>query len=172
LQDSLVQLVTARWDSATSTWLNATAHDIQTEDTVDRNFDFAWQTVPFSLGRGWLVWGSNNAGTGAVGALQTRELTSPTTWAAAPATIVDNTLLVNIGMTPMAGTMLAGLYQATASANDDTQGIYALGSAAAWTVPAGLQIWAGPTTIQQGERVYIGVSPTATIILEQEELYP
>lgn len=173
LQDASVQLITARWDSATSTWLNVTAHDIETENNVDRNFDFAWQTVPFSLGRGWLVWGSDNLGTGAVGALQTRELTSPTTWAIAPTTIVDNTLLVNIGVTPMAGTMLAGLYQATASANDDTQGIYALGSAAAWTVPGGLQIWNGGTnSIQQGERVYVGVSPTATIILEQEEIYP
>lgn len=173
LQDASVQLITARWDSATSTWLNVTAHDVETENNADRNFDFAWQTVSFKLGRGWLVWGSDNAGTGAVGALQTRELTSPTTWAAAPTTIVDNTLLVNIGVTPIAGTMLAGLYQATASANRDTQGIYALGSATAWTVPAGLQIWNGGTnSIQQGERVYIGVSPTATIILEQEEIYP
>jgi len=76
---------------------------------------------------------------------------------------------VNIGVLPMTGTMLAGLYQAPNSANDDIQAIFALGSGAAWS--AVQQIWSGATSLQQGQRVDIGVSPTGSIILEEQEVF-
>jgi len=163
-QDESVQLITALWTGAA--WpAAATAHELATENNVDRNFDFAWQTVPFSLGQGWLLWGSNNSSAGQV---STRTFTSPATWSAIT-NIQDDTLIVNIATLPMTGNILAGLYQAPNSANDDTQAIFALASAAAWS--AVQQIWGGPTSVQQSERVYIGVSPTGSIVLEQQEIF-
>lgn len=136
---------------------------------ADRNFDFVWQTVPFSLGQGWLLWGSDPAsGASSAGRVGARTFTSPVTWTAITG-IQDDTLLVNIATLPMTGTMLAGLYQAPMSANEDTQAIFALGSGAAWS--AVQQIWGGPTSLQQGERVYIGVSPLGSTILEQQEIF-
>jgi len=163
-QDESVQLITNLWSGAV--WpAAAIAHDLETENNTERNFDFVWQTVPFSLGQGWLVWGSDSS---SVGQVRTRTFTSPAAWSAIT-NIQDDTLGVNIGVLPMTGTMLAGLYQAPNSANDDIQAIFALGSGAAWS--AVQQIWSGASSLQQGQRVDIGVSPTGSIILEEQEVF-
>jgi hypothetical protein len=163
-QDESVQLITNLWNGAA--WpAAATAHDLETENNTERNFDFVWQTVPFSLGQGWLLWGSDSS---VAGQVSTRTFTSPATWSAIT-NIQDDTLGVNIGVLPMTGTMLAGLYQAPISANDDIQAIFALGSGAAWS--AVQQIWSGPTSLQQGQRADIGVSPTGSIILQEQEAF-
>jgi hypothetical protein len=163
-QDESVQLITNLWNGAA--WpLGATAHDLETENNVDRNFDFVWQTVPFSFGQGWLLWGSDSS---VAGQVSTRTFTSPATWSAIT-NIQADTLLVNLAPLPMTGTLLAGLYQAPNSGINDTQAIFALGSGAAWS--AVQTIWTGPTSLQQGERVYIGVPPTGSIVLEQQEIF-
>lgn len=166
-----------RWDGAAWDDANRTCHDANTETAAERDFDFSWQTLPSGRGKGWILWGSRTAVGGFY--LATRYFTSPAApgpggaWSA-PTRILDRTLGVKMGVLPLSGTLLAALYQATNSANDDLQGIYAAGGAAppAWTIPGGLTIWAGPTTIQQGERSFIGVSPTTSLILQQQELYP
>ncbi|MGB5079586.1 MAG: hypothetical protein WBO23_02455 [Burkholderiales bacterium] len=164
-QDERVQLITNLWNGAA--WpAAATAHDDETENNTERNFDFVWQTVPFSLGQGWLLWGSDS--NSSAGRVRTRTFASPAAWGAITS-IQDDTLGVNIGVLPMTGTMLAGLYQAPSSANDDIQAIFAPGSGAAWS--AVQQIWSGPTSLQQGQRVAIEVSPTGSIILEQGEIF-
>jgi hypothetical protein len=164
-QDESVQLTTVRWDG--TAWDSATrmGHDVETENNTERNFDFVWQTVPFSLGQGWLLWGSDSSSAGQV---RTRTFTFPAAWSAIT-NIQDDTLGVNIGVLPMTGTMLAALYQAPNSGNDDIQAIFALGSGAAWS--AVQQIWSGPTSLQQGQRADIGVSPTGSIILEEQEMF-
>ena len=166
LQDEAAQLITVRWTGAAWDNTNPMPHDVETENNTERNFDFVWQTVPFSLGQGWLLWGSDSSSAGQV---STRTFTSPATWSAIT-NIQDDTLGVNMAVLPMTGTMLAGLYQATNSTNRDTQAIFALGSGAAWS--AVQQIWNGGTnSIQQGQRVEIGLSPTGSIILQEQEIF-
>ena len=171
-------LASVRWDGSAWDDANRTCHGANTETRNERDFDFAWQTLPAARGQGWLVWGSRTAVAGKY--VTTMSFTSPVApgpggaWAAA-VKILDRTMMVKTGVLPLTGTLLAGLYQATGSAADDEQAIYADGGAAppAWgAIPPGQTIWAGPTTLQLGERVYIETSPTTSIILEQQELYP
>jgi len=166
-----------RWDGAAWDDANRTCHDANTETAAERDFDFSWQTLPSGRGKGWILWGSQTAVGGFY--LATRSFTSPAApgpggvWSATTK-ILDRTLGVKMGVLPLTGTLLAALYQAAGSVNDDLQGIYAAGGAAppAWTIPGGLSIWGGPTTLQQGERSFIGVSPTTSLVLQQQELYP
>lgn len=166
-----------RWDGSAWDNANRTCHDADTETAAERDFDFSWQTLPSGRGRGWILWGSRTVVGGFY--LATQSFASPAVpgpggaWSAVTR-ILDRTLGVKMGVLPLTGTLLAALYQSTASATSDLQGIYAAGGAAppAWTIPAGLTIWGGPTTVQLGERSFIGVSPTTTLLLEQQELYP
>ena len=84
------------------------------------------------------------------------------------------------------GRFVAGAYQATASANDDTESVTTIGGGAAWpnpAIPAATTLWAGPTTVQQGERVFVvtregarintGASGTGVVgILQTQEIVP
>lgn len=177
LQLSTRDVAAIRWDGAAWDDANRTCHDANTESVAERDFDFSWQTLPSGRGKGWILWGSQTA----VGGfnLATRSFTSPAApgpggaWSATNR-ILDRTLGVKMGVLPVTGTLLAALYQAAASVAGDLQGIYAAGGAAppAWTIPGVLSIWGGPTTVQQGERSFIGVSPTASLVLQQQEIYP
>jgi Tfp pilus assembly protein PilX len=166
-----------RWDGSAWDDANRTCHDANTETAAERDFDFSWQTLPSGRGKGWMLWGSRTSVGGFF--LATQSFTSPAApgpggvWSATTR-ILDRTLGVKAGVLPLTGTLLAALYQAAASTNDDIQGIYADGGAAppAWIIPAGLSIWGGPTTVQQGERSFIGISPTTSQVLQQQELYP
>ncbi|MBE0627186.1 MAG: hypothetical protein IH606_20500 [Burkholderiales bacterium] len=181
-QNDQQDIMTARWDGAAWDDANRTCHGANTETRLERDFDFAWQTLPSALGRGWLVWGSRDAVAGRY--LATQSFASPAVpgpggaWAAVTK-ILDRTLVVKMGVMPVSGTVLAGLYQSTSSATDDIQAIYADGGAAppAWTaaIPPVQTIWTGPTTLQQGERVYIETTGTAgntQIVFERQEIYP
>jgi Tfp pilus assembly protein PilX len=172
-------LMSVRWDGSNWDDANRTCHGANTETQGERDFDFAWQTLPAGRGKGWIVWGSRTAAGGKY--LATRSFTSPAVpgpggaWGGVTK-ILDRTMMVKMGVLPLTGTLLAGLYQAAGSTTDDEQAIYADGGVAppAWTatIPPGQTIWTGPTSLQQGERVYIETSPTASIILEQQEIYP
>lgn len=178
-QNSARDLMSVRWDGSAWDDANRTCHGANTETQTERDFDFAWQTLPSGRGNGWIVWGSRTVA--ATRYLATRSFTSPAVpgpggaWGGVTK-ILDRTMMVKMGVLPMTGTLLAGLYQATGSAADDEQAIYADGGAAppAWTaaIPPGQTIWTGPTSLQQGERVYIETAPTSSIILEQQERYP
>jgi Tfp pilus assembly protein PilX len=175
-QNTSRDLMSVRWDGFAWDNANRTCHGANTETRGERDFDFAWQTLPAGRGRGWVVWGSRTAAGGRY--LATRSFSSPAVpgpggaWGGVTK-ILDRTMMVKMGVLPLTGTMLAGLYQATGSAADDEQAIYADGGAAppAWTAAA-QTIWTGPTSLQQGERVYIETSPTGSIILQQQEIYP
>ena len=176
LQLSGRDVASIRWDGSAWDNANRTCHDPNTETANERDFDFSWQTLPSGLGKAWLVWGSRTAVGGLY--LATQSFASPASpgpggaWSAATR-VLNRTLGVKMAVLPLAGTTLAVLYQSTSSPTDDIQGIYAVGGAAPppWTIPGWVSIWGGPTTLQQGERTYIGVSPTTSLILQQQELY-
>ncbi len=172
------QLTSLRWDGSAAggagAWdANAMLQDVGVENRVDRSFDFGWETFPPALGSAWLVWGSGRASNADV--MSTR-FTSPANWGGQNAQGLDDTLLTQVGVLPLTGTFLAGLYGAStaAAANRDTKAIYApAGGFAGWITPAAPRLWAGSTNnIQRGERVYIGVEPTTALILFQAELFP
>lgn len=178
-QNTSRDLFSVRWDGNAWDDANRTCHGNNTETQNERDFDFAWQTLPSGRGQGWVVWGSRTVAGGNY--LATRSFSSPLVpgpggaWGAVTK-ILDRTMMVKMNVLPLTGTLLAGLYQATGSATDDEQAIYADGGPAppAWTptIPPGQQIWAGPTSLQQGERMYIETSPTSSIILQMQEMYP
>jgi hypothetical protein len=155
-----------------------TVHESNTlVSNTDRNFNFAWEKLPSASGKGWLIWGSN-----ASAGIRQRYLTAPATWAAIGATIDDQTLMMQAGALSPSGRFVAGMYQATASANDDIVSGTTTGGGVAWP-NASTQIWAGPTTLQQGERAFVqtregarinaGASGTGVVsILQDQEVIP
>jgi hypothetical protein len=77
---------------------------------------------------------------------------------------------------------VAGAYQATASTNDDTESLTTTGGGTAWP-NASTALWAGATTVQQSERVFVvtregdrintGAGGTGVVsILETHEVLP
>jgi hypothetical protein len=152
-------LESTTWASGTSTFNTAappvTGHDngnaaaTGAENAASRSFDFAWEQQPKSSGKGWLLWGSRTATAG----IHTRYFTSPATWGAANS-VRDRTLLMQTGALSPSGRFVAGAYQATASANDDTESLTTTGGGTAWP-NAATALWIGATTVQQGERVYV-----------------
>ena len=146
------------------------------ESAASRSFDFAWEKRPSSSASGWLLWGSaTSAG------IRTKYFTSTATWGA-PSTVRDRTLLMQAGALSPSGRFVAGAYQATASANDDTESLTTTGGGTVWP-NASTQLWAGATTVQQGERVFVvtregdrintGAGGTGVVsILETHEVLP
>ena len=156
---------------------NGNAAATGVENAASRAFDFAWEQQPKSSGKGWLLWGSRTATAG----IYARYFTSPATWGAA-SSVRDRTLLVQAGALSPSGRFVAGAYQAAASANDDTESLTTTGGGTAWP-NAATTLWAGATTVQQGERVFIGTREGARIntgasgtgvvsILETHEVVP
>jgi len=156
---------------------NGNAAATGVENAVSRGFDFAWEQQPKSSGKGWLLWGSRTATAG----IYTRYFTSPATWGAA-SSVRDRTLLMQAGALSPSGRFVAGAYQATASANDDTESLTTTGGGTAWP-NAPTALWAGATTVQQGERVFVvtregnrintGASGTGVVsILQTQEVVP
>jgi hypothetical protein len=146
------------------------------ESAASRSFDFAWEKLPSFSGKGWLLWGS-----GTSAGISTKYFTSTATWGA-PSTVRDRTLLMQAGALSPSGRFVAGAYQATASANDDTESLTTTGGGTAWP-NAATTLWAGATTVQQGERVFVvtregnrintGASGTdVAAILETHEVVP
>ena len=152
-------LESTTWASGTSTFNTAapplTGHDngnaaaTGVENAAVRGFDFVWEQQPKSSGKGWLLWGSRTATAG----IYTRYFTSPATWGAA-SSVRDRTLLMQAGALSPSGRFVAGAYQATASANDDTESLTTTGGGTAWP-NAATTLWVGATTVQQGERVFV-----------------
>jgi hypothetical protein len=137
----------------------ATIHDTNVlESNASRAFDFAWENQPSSSGKGWLLWGSNGTATTSI---HTRYFTSPATWGAT-ATVQDHTLLVQAGTLSPTGTFVAGVYQSSASTNKATNSMTTTGGGIAWP-NSSTAIWVGPTTIQQGERVFVATREGARI---------
>jgi len=180
-------LQSTTWASGTSSFNTAsppvTGHDngnaaaTGVENAASRGFDFVWEQQPKSSGNGWLLWGSLTATAG----IHARYFTSPATWGAATS-VRDRTLLVQAGALSPSGRFVAGAYQATASANDDTESLTTSGGGTAWP-NAATTLWPGATTVQQGERVYVvtregnrintGASGTGVVsILETHEVVP
>ena len=180
-------LESTTWASGTSTFNTAsppvTGHDngnaaaTGVENAVSRGFDFVWEQQPKSSGNGWLLWGSRTATAG----IYTRYFTSPATWGAA-SSVRDRTILMQAGTLSPSGRFVAGAYQATASANDDTESLTTTGGGTAWP-NAATTLWPGATTVQQGERVFVvtregnrintGASGTNVVsILETHEVVP
>src|SRR6266581_1326842 len=146
------------------------------ESAASRSFDFAWEKLPSSSGKGWLLWGS-----GTSAGIRTKYFTSTATWGV-PSTVRDRTLLMQAGALSPSGRFVAGAYQATASANDDTESLTTTGGGTAWP-NAATTLWTGATTVQQGERVVVvtregnrintGASGTKVVsILETHEVVP
>jgi hypothetical protein len=167
-------LLSMEWNSGA--WSGAyTGHeDDALVSATDRNFIFAWEQLPSASGKGWLIWGSNTAG-----GVRQRYLTAPAAWSAIGTTVIDDTLMMQAGVLSPSGRFVAGMYQATASTNDDIVSATTTGGGTPWP-NASTQLWAGPTTVQQGERVYVvaregarintGASGTGVVsILQSEE---
>jgi len=177
-------LITTTWASGTATFNTAappvTGHDngnaaaTGVENALSRGFDFVWEQRPASSGSGWLLWGSHTATAG----IHTRYFTAPAAWGAVAA-VRDRTLLVQAGAMSPSGRFVSGIYQASASANDDTESLTTTGGGTVWP-NAATTIWVGPTTYQQGERVFVatregprintGATGTSVVsILQSEE---
>src|SRR6266446_6821010 len=127
-----------------------TGHDNNVvESDTSRSFDFAWEERPAASGKGWLLWGSQ----GAAG-IQTKYFTSTATWGAA-STVRQRTLLMQAGTLSPSGRFVAGAYQsASAPTSNDIESVTTTGGGAAWP-NAATTLWAGATTVQQGERVFV-----------------
>jgi len=150
------------------------------ESAASRSFDFAWEKLPSSSGKGWLLWGS-----GTSAGIRTKYFTSTATWGA-PSTVRDRTLLVQGGALSPSGRFVAGAYHSTAAAaaNRITESLTITGGGTPW-LNAATTLWGpGPvTTVQQGERVFVvtregnrintGASGTGVVsILETHEVVP
>jgi hypothetical protein len=150
------------------------------ESAASRSFDFAWEKLPSSSGKGWLLWGS-----GTSAGIRTKYFTSTATWGA-PSTVRDRTLLMQAGALSPSGTFVAGAYHSTAAAvaNQVTESLTTTGGGTAWP-NAATTLWGpGPvTTVQQGERVFVvtregnrintGASGTGVVsILQTQEVVP
>src|SRR5712664_3730909 len=155
-----------------------TGHDNNVvESDTSRSFDFAWEERPAASGKGWLLWGSQ----GAAG-IQTKYFTSTATWGAA-STVRQRTLLMQAGTLSPSGRFVAGAYQsASAPTSNDIESVTTTGGGAAWP-NAATTLWAGATTVQQGERVFVvtregnrintGASGTGVVsILQTQEVVP
>jgi hypothetical protein len=157
----------------------ATQHDGTNgvESAASRSFDFAWETLPNSSAHGWLIWGST-----LVNGMLTKYFTSPAAWGGT-STIRDHTLLVQAAALSPSGRFVAGAYRSTAAvlANRLTESVIASGGGTAWP-NAATTLWAGPTTLQQGERVFVmernsgftnaGASGTGIVkVLQMQENY-
>jgi len=156
---------------------NGNAAATGVENAASRGFDFAWEQQPKSSGKGWLLWGSRTATAG----IRTRYFTSPSTWGAANV-VRDRTLLVQAGALSPSGGFISGAYQSTASAGNDTESVTTTGGGTLWP-NAATPLWAGATTVQQGERVFVvtregnrintGASGTGVVsILQTQEVVP
>src|SRR6266446_385538 len=156
---------------------NGNAAATGVENAASRGFDFAWEQQPKSSGKGWLLWGSRTATAG----IRTRYFTSPSTWGAANV-VRDRTLLVQAGALSPSGGFISGAYQSTASAGNDTESVTTTGGGTLWP-NAATPLWAGATTVQQGERVFVvtregnrintGAAGTDVVsILETHEVVP
>jgi hypothetical protein len=150
------------------------------ESAASRSFDFAWEKLPSSSGKGWLLWGS-----GTSAGIRTKYFTSTATWGA-PSTVRDRTLLMQAGALSPSGRFVAGAYHSTAAAvaNQVTESLTTTGGGTAWP-NAATTLWGpGPvTTVQQGERVFVvtregnrintGASGTGVVsILQTQEVVP
>src|SRR6267378_38997 len=147
------------------------------ESDTSRSFDFAWEERPAASGKGWLLWGSQ----GAAG-IQTKYFTSTATWGAA-STVRQRTLLMQAGTLSPSGRFVAGAYQsASAPTSNDIESLTTTGGGTVWP-NAATTLWAGATTVQQGERVFVvtregnrintGASGTGVVsILETHEVVP
>jgi hypothetical protein len=155
-----------------------TGHDNNVvESDTSRSFDFVWEERPAASGKGWLLWGSQ----GAAG-IQTKYFTSTATWGAA-STVRQRTLLMQAGTLSPSGRFVAGAYQsASAPTSNDIESVTTTGGGAAWP-NAATTLWAGATTVQQGERVFVvtregnrintGASGTGVVsILQTQEVVP
>src|SRR6266853_3985403 len=155
-----------------------TGHDNNVvESDTSRSFDFAWEERPAASGKGWLLWGSQ----GAAG-IQTKYFTSTATWGAA-STVRQRTLLMQAGTLSPSGRFVAGAYQsASAPTSNDIESVTTTGGGTAWP-NAATTLWAGATTVQQGERVFVvtregnrintGASGTGVVsILQTQEVVP
>jgi len=187
LQTSNRFLISTVWTGGTfsTTVPPVTAHDgtNTVESAASRSFDFAWEMLPSASGKGWLLWGSQGGG-----GIRSRYLTAPSTWGGVSAAIRDRTLLVQSGAMSPSGRFVAGVYHSTAAAvaNRVTESVTTTGGGAAWPtplIPAATTLWAGPTTVQQGERVFVmtreagrintGPSGTGVVsILQTQETVP
>src|SRR6267378_3227558 len=157
---------------------NGNAAATGVENAASRGFDFAWEQQPKSSGKGWLLWGSRTATAG----IHTRYFTSPATWGAASA-LRQRTLLMQSGTLSPSGRFVAGAYQsASAPTSNDIESVTTTGGGAAWP-NAATTLWAGATTVQQGERVFVvtregnrintGASGTGVVsILQTQEVVP
>jgi len=150
------------------------------ESAASRSFDFAWEKLPSSSGKGWLLWGS-----GTSAGIRTKYFTSTATWGA-PSTVRDRTLLVQGGALSPSGRFVGGAYHSTAAAaaNRITESLTITGGGTPW-LNAATTLWGpGPvTTLQQGERVFVvtregdrintGAGGTGVVsILETHEVMP
>src|SRR6266853_1976500 len=155
-----------------------TGHDNNVvESDTSRSFDFAWEERPAASGKGWLLWGSQ----GAAG-IQTKYFTSTATWGAA-STVRQRTLLMQAGTLSPSGRFVAGAYQsASAPTSNAIESVTTTGGGTAWP-NAATTLWAGATTVQQGERVFVvtregnrintGASGTGVVsILQTQEVVP
>jgi len=150
------------------------------ENAAVRSFDFAWEVLPGNSRSGWLLWGSQTAIGGSY--LHTRYFTSPSTWGTTSA-VRDRSLQVQLGTISPSGRFVVGAYHSTAAAgsNQVIESLTTAGGGTTWPNSA-TALWAGPTTLQQGERVFVvernsgfinsGVSGTGIVkVLQIQENY-
>jgi hypothetical protein len=150
----LAMLQTANRCLLSSVWTGAfgapTVHDgtNTVESAASRSFDFAWEKRPSSFASGWVLWGSaTSAG------INTKYFTSPATFGAIN-TIGQRTLLLQTGSLSPSGRFVAGAYQSTSAARQDTESFTTTGGGTLWP-NVQTQLWAGVMTVQQGERVHV-----------------
>lgn len=184
-QDMGPQITTGRWDGS-SAWGVFTKQEKGSENSNSRNFDGAWQIgTSASKGNFWLFWGSGVAGTKT---LFSTNFASPATWSVQNQNLCRS-LFVPVGVLPTLGTFILLAYESSAGAGACSGASGTANSLASLYQIAGVvagamlttsnppvpntDLWAGPTTIQNGEQVNIGVKGSARYaILEVKEVYP
>lgn len=137
VQDAGADLNTRKWSG--SAWDTATQHpehDATVQNVASRNFDILWETNPLNPGELWLMWG-NASGV-------QKKLWSGTSWGTT-STVAgsDDTSFVRL-RNNSAGTMFAGIYESSLSANDDIWETHITDGSQNWS--AKNTIWAGPTS--------------------------
>lgn len=137
VQDGARNLNTRLWNGAAwDTAVQHPEHDGSTEDSDHRNFDIVFETHPNNAGQAWLVWGE--------GATVRQNRWNGANWVGSAAIAGgDDTGLVQLVAHPASGAIFAGIYEDSASGNDDFSEMHLVNGGQAW--PGYVDMWTGPT---------------------------
>jgi hypothetical protein len=156
VQDSGGDLNTALWSGPpANAWATHAEHAAAVEDTLDRNFDIAFETHPATAGQAWLAWGNG-------GSLSRRQWTGAA-WAAIPNS-GDDTAMVQLMAHPLSGAFFSIYYEDNTSATDDIWEMHLTSGGAVWSPR--FTAWAGPTVGNPVmERMYLGAEHYNPLII-------